>query len=373
MTLSLRIDQLAIREFRNIEALDLALSPRINVISGDNGQGKTSVLEALYFLATSRSFRTERLREVCREGSSVTKVVGRFEEDGLVRQQRAVLSAGRRSLFIEDKRAQRLSSYAVRTPVVIFHPGNLTLVSGGAAGRRTLLDRIALFLDPASGEARSDYQRAQRERQRLLDKQPGQVTVIEAYERLMAEHGSRLQRARAQASSALARALEPAFEKIASDKTPLEVSFRPGGCDDPEEFARQLRAQRERDRYRKGAGFGPHRDDIEFSLQGRSARHHASQGQQRILTLALKAAELECVRAARGVQPILLLDDVSSELDPTRTGAVYHFVRHTDSQVLVTTTRPELFDTPGLSGADRADFSLLSGGLSNSLAAGRIT
>lgn len=366
MTLSLRIERLAIREFRNIESLELSLSPRINVISGDNGQGKTSVLEALYFLATSRSFRTERLREVCREGSTSTKVSGRFDEDGMVRHQRAVFSAGRRSLFIEDKRAQRLSSYAVRTPVVIFHPGNLTLVSGGAAGRRTLLDRIALFLDPASGEARADYQRAQRERQRLLEKHPGQLAALDAFERLMAENGSRLQRARANASEALANALRPAFADIASAKTPLETIFRPGGCDDPERFAVELRAQRERDRYRKGAGFGPHRDDIEFTLQGRSARHHASQGQQRILTLAVKVAELECVRAARGVQPILLLDDVSSELDPTRTGAVYHFVRHTESQVLVTTTRPELFDTPGLSGSDRADFQLLSGALSSS-------
>ncbi len=363
MTLSLRIDRLEIGDFRNIGALSLELSPRVNVISGDNGQGKTSVLEALYFLATSRSFRTERLRDVCREGSQLTSVVGRFDEAGQKRDQRAVISHGRRGLSIDGKRAQRLSSYAVRTPVVVFHPGNLTLVSGAAAGRRTLLDRIALFIDPSSGEARADYQRAQRERQHVLEKDPGQRSALDAFERVMAQHGAALQRARAKASEALANALLPAFRSMAPETTPLEVVFQPGGSVDPAEFLAELASRRERDRYRKSAGFGPHRDDLELLLEGRSARHHASQGQQRILTLALKAAELACVKNACGIQPILLLDDVSSELDPTRTGAVYDFVKLTESQVLVTTTRPDLFDTPGLSAADRRDFRLAAGAL----------
>jgi DNA replication and repair protein RecF len=274
-----------------------------------------------------------------------------------------VIANGRRTLSIDGKRAQRLGAYAVRTPVVVFHPGNLTLVSGAAAGRRTLLDRIALFIDPASGETRANYQRAQKERQHLLEKEPGQVATLDAFERLMGQHGALLQQARARAAEALANALEPAYQSMAHRSAPLEVVFKPGGTADPEHFCEELVQRRQRDRFRKSAGFGPHRDDLELLLEGRSARHHASQGQQRILTLALKAAELACVREACGSQPILLLDDVSSELDPTRTGAVYDFVKLTDSQVLVTTTRPELFDTPSLAPGDRRDFRLKGGGL----------
>ncbi|MEN9580647.1 MAG: hypothetical protein RJA70_3656 [Pseudomonadota bacterium] len=361
MTFSLRVEELEIRGFRNIGQLSLRLAPRVNVISGDNGHGKTSVLEALYLLATSRSFRTEKLTEVCQEGAQLTRVTGSFREGEQLRRQRAVLSAGRRSLFIDDKKPERLSSYAVRTPVVIFGPADLQLVSGGAATRRTLLDRVALFVDPATGDARARYAKAQKERQILLETKGEAAAELDVFEQLMAEHGSQIERSRAAAVSALEQALVTAFARMAAQDLRLKLQFVMGGSADPAAFLSALAQRRRQDRRRKAATFGPQKDDLELTLNGRSARRHASQGQQRVLTLALKAAELACVRDARGTQPILLLDDVSSELDPTRTGAVYDFIRETDSQVLVTTTRPELFETPGLEPGERQDFRLLRG------------
>ncbi len=363
MTIQLKVDQLDIRGFRNIDQLQLSLAPRVNVISGDNGQGKTSVLEALYFLATSRSFRTDKLREVCQEGAEQTRVAGNFDEGGVRRKQRAVITRGRRSLFIDEKKPTRLSAYAVRTPLVVFSPADLQLVSGGAASRRTLLDRVALFIDPASGDARLRYAQAQRERQVLLEQRGINAAELDVFEDLMSQHGSQLEQARERAAQALNAALVPAFERMAAKDLQLELAFVPGGSDDPEQFRRELAQRRPQDRRRKSASFGPQRDDLELTLNSRSARRHASQGQQRVLTLALKAAELHCVLQACGTQPILLLDDVSSELDPTRTGAVYDFIRDSDSQVLVTTTRPELFETPGLDQAQRADFRLSRGAL----------
>jgi DNA replication and repair protein RecF len=117
------------------------------------------------------------------------------------------------------------------------------------------------------------------------------------------------------------------------------------------------------DRIRKRTGVGPHRDELSFWLDGRMARQHASQGQHRILALAIKLAELECVRAARGAHPLLLLDDVSSELDPERTGSVYEFLRDVPSQVFVTTTRPDLLLTPMTNPSERADFEVRKGKL----------
>lgn len=366
MTRSLFVTRLQIEGFRNIEAIDVELSPRINVIAGDNGQGKTSILEALYFVATSRSFRTERLREVCRDGDPHTRVVAELEEGGYARRQRGTLVAGRRNLFIDDKRAERISHYAVQTPVVVFHPGNLTLVSGAAGERRTLLDRIALYRDPSSGEARSAYQQAQRERQRALETN-ARASAIDAFEALMAEHGSYVSRARFAAFQVLISALKQAFETMAPAALEVGMHLLPGGSDDPQQFARELSSRRERDRARGSATYGPHRDDVELVLGGRSARHHASQGQQRVLALALKLGELDCVRAASGTQPILLLDDVSSELDPTRTGAVYDVVAKTESQVLVTTTRPELFLTTSSPTTERRDFRVSGGTLEAAL------
>jgi DNA replication and repair protein RecF len=141
----------------------------------------------------------------------------------------------------------------------------------------------------------------------------------------------------------------------------LSASYLPGGSTDADEFRRQLAERRVRDRARRSPSFGPSKDELELFLDQRAARTQASQGQQRILTLALKLAELECIARARGVPPVLLLDDVSSELDPTRTGAVYEVLSKSSSQVFVTTTRPELFPTPLDRAADRLDFVVEAG------------
>jgi DNA replication and repair protein RecF len=361
VTARIAFSAVGIRDFRNIRELDFEPAPRINVIAGDNGQGKTSVLEALYFVATSKSFRTEKAEELRRTSTDIGSVRADIEEAGQRREQRALLRPGARALFIDGKRAARFASYATRTPVVVFHPGDLTLVSGGAAGRRRLLDRVALYMRPTSGDARSRYEKALRDRQRTLETRGPSAPELDAYEELCARFGAELSGARAEASAALGGALLASFSRLSAAELVLSAEYRPGGTDDPETFRSALGRARGIDLRRGSASFGPQRDDYELVLDGRSARQHASQGQQRVLTLALKAAELSSVREVRGAHPILLLDDVSSELDPTRTGAVYGFVRELESQVFVTTTRPELFVTPEIAASERADWSMLAG------------
>lgn len=357
------VKELHIRGFRNLTQLELSFGPRLNVLSGDNGQGKTSVLEALYLLATSRSFRTERLSEVRQQGAELTTLRGVFVEGRIEREQRAVLSREQRAFTIDGKSPERLSSYAVRTPIVVFHPGDLELVSGAATLRRRLLDRISLFAEPGSSDTRLRYRRAQRERQAALMTRGTNAPELLAFERVIAEYGVRLRLSRERAAELLGAALRPAFGSLAAVDLALELEYVPGGSGDEEEFARELRQRREADRRRKSSDYGPGRDDLALSINGRSARKHASQGQQRVLTLALKAAELDCIRDARGAEPLLLLDDVSSELDPTRVGAVYDFVRSRPSQVLVTTTRPDLFEMQGIPDSERRDFRLRAGSL----------
>ena len=361
MTAQVAFQRISVRAFRNLCQLDFEPAARLNVIVGDNGQGKTSLLEALYLVASSRSFRTDRLAEVVQDSAEQATVRATIAEDGQPHEQRAIVQRSSRTVLLDGKRPSRLSAYATRTPVVVFHPGDLLLVTGPAGMRRTLLDRIALFGDPASGDDRRRYLRAARQRQRVLEERGADAPELAAFERLMAEHGARLTQAHAAAARRLVDALRPAFEQIAPDGLSLQARYIPAGCEELDAFERQLAARRHADLRRRGASFGPHRDEFELSLAGRSARRHASQGQQRILTLALKVAELACVRHSRGAHPVLLLDDVSSELDSTRVGAIHNFVHATSGQVFITTTRPGLLAADQVAAAERTDWQVNEG------------
>ncbi len=359
----LLIEKITLKDFRNIAELSIEPAPRYNVVAGDNGQGKTSLLEALYAVATSRSFRTERPRELLRDGCEFARVDASIVEGPEQRTQRLTVSRAGRAVLYDGQRPESLSGYATRTPVIVFHPGDLELTMGGATRRRDLLDRVALFSDPAVADDRKRYRHALKERQTVLDQRGEHASELSVYETLAARHGARLAQSRANATELLERDAAPGFRRLCASTLPFAMRYRPGGALDEATLEKEFANRRGQDRRRHAASFGPHRDDLELEIDGRPARKHASQGQHRILSLTLKLAELAAIRSARGAHPVLLLDDVSSELDPTRTGAVYDFLRESESQVFVTTTRPELFQTPGAGPLDRHDYRLISGAL----------
>ena len=346
-TRRLLFERVQIRTIRNVARCDFEPAPRLNVIAGDNGHGKTSLLEALYLVATTRSFRSDRIPETIQEGAAVASVVAQVKETADLlsenREQRIGLAAGERSMIIDGNRVKRAADYAVRTPVIAFHPGDLELANGPALTRRTLLDRLIVYLNPAAADDRQRYLKAVREHQRALADGGPRARELDVYEALIAKYGARFAAARQLVADRLSAALGPAFSSMAPAGLAFAAVYRPGGCQDEIEFRREVASRRQSDFRRGRATFGPQRDEIELTLDGRSVRHHASQGQQRVVTLALKAAELDCVREARRVHPVLLLDDISSELDADRTDATLAFLTDTASQVFLTTTRPELF------------------------------
>lgn len=354
------VESLQVRTFRNIARADVELGPRFNVVSGDNGQGKTNLLEALYVVATSKSFRTSKMNELVGFGAELASVRATIREDPDVRVQSVGLKPGARLVRIDEKRPPSLAAYAVRTPVVVFHPGEISLSMGSSSERRRLLDRTALYLSPQSMIELESYGRAVKARQRALETRGVNASDLTEWEALCVRHGLAVMDHRARAAELLSAHARAAFERIAAPGLVLDVSYAPSAPREESAFLDALAAKRPADLRRGSASIGPHRDELALAIDGRLVRGVASQGQHRAVTLALKSAEIDVVGGARGVRPVLLLDDVSSELDRARTAALFAFLREQRGQVFLTTTRPELIDT-GDDGSARRDFVIEAG------------
>ncbi len=351
---SLALASLSVRDFRNLTKVDLDLGPRFNVVFGDNGQGKTNLLEAIYVLATSRSFRTAKLAELVRMGAETASVRGRVCEADEDREQAVGLRRGLRATRIDGKTPHSLAAYALRTPTVVFHPGAIELSTGGGAERRRLLDRVALYSSAALVADAASYGKAMRARQRVLEMRGDDASDLDGWEELMVRHGAALSEGRASAAERVIPAARQAFARIGPADLELGARYERGAPVEAARFRSELKRRRAQDRARGSASIGPHRDELLLDLGGRSVRGMASQGQHRAVVLALKLAEIQVVTEVRGVQPVLLLDDVSSELDRKRTAALMDALHEETGQVVLTTTRPELIETVGLSGVEQA-------------------
>ena len=356
----LHVAHLQVRAFRNLAAVDLEPGERFNVVSGDNGQGKTNLLESLYVAATSKSFRTSKMNELVGFGADLASVRATVADDFESRVQSVGLKPGARLVRIDDKRPASLAAYAVRTPIVVFHPGEMTLSMGASGERRRLLDRTSLFIAPQSMADLDAYTRAMKERQRALETRGASASDLSTWETLVVRHGLLVMGHRARAAELVSERAILAFSRIAAPELVLTAGYAASAPSDEAAFREALESRRTSDMHRGSAGIGPHRDDLSLAIDGHPVRGVASQGQHRAVTLALKSAEIEVVGQVRGVRPILLLDDVSSELDRVRTAALFSFLREQRGQVFLTTTRPELIDTGADRGA-RRDFVVKSG------------
>jgi DNA replication and repair protein RecF len=348
------VESLHARSFRNLASVDIELGARFNVIAGDNGQGKTNLLEAVYVLATSKSFRTSRPADLAMRGSPVASLRGVVREGDERREQTLGLRGGLRSVRVDERRPRTLAEYAVLTPTVVFHPAGLALASGPGAERRKLLDRISLYRSPMSLADAESYAKALRGRQRALELRGSDARDLDGWEELVVKHGIALGAARAASAELLAPLAEAAFARIGAPSISLSVRYAPSAPAEAGAFRDELLRLRIRDRARGTASVGPHRDDLALALSGEPVRTMASQGQQRAVVLALDLAEIGVIAEARGVVPVLLLDDVSSELDRARMLALLATLQSGDGQVLLTTTRPELFDFALLDGSSTA-------------------
>lgn len=370
----MRLLALEVRNFRNIETADLLPAERATVVVGPNGQGKTNLLEALYLLATLRPLRAARYAELVRFGERRGRVRGRFALGGAEREISVEVHTGGREAFVDGKPAKSLTDYFGGVSVVAFTPDDLSVAKGGPEGRRRLLDRAVFNRFPGHLEACRDYQRALKQRNRLL-KERAAPALFEAFDEALARAGARVVARRLALVAEMGPRAEGSFEAIAVGDGGLQTRYAPSGVGpealggEPQiagELLAALRRRAPRDQERGFTSVGPHADDLELLLGGRPARSFASQGQQRAVVLALKIAEIENLRASLGRPPLLLLDDVSSELDPARNAYLMEYLRASNLQVFLTTTDERLVrqaagEDARLLGVERGVFGPLPG------------
>jgi DNA replication and repair protein RecF len=346
-----RITRISFHDFRNYENLDISLTPGLTVLVGRNGQGKTNLLEAIMLCSRIKSPRTDQPKDAIRWGAETATLHLEADSDG--RQRKVDASIGPRGLAVKvnGQTPRRRADAVGAVLAVLFTPDDLRLVKDEPERRRAFLDGLLAVVRPAHAGLPADYSRATRQRNALLKRareEAAALKELEGWDEQLVRHGSALALARAGAAEALAERarlhhaqLAPGEElDVRYSSRVLEEGTEPGTV---QARFRRLLAERRSDEIVRGITLvGPHRDDLVLTLSDRSARDFASQGQQRSIALALKLAELGAVREARGESPVLLLDDVMSELDETRRAALARALADLD-QTMVTTTTPEYF------------------------------
>ena len=339
----MRIALLSAVDFRNYQRASIALGERLTVVSGSNGAGKTNLVEALYFGCTGRSPRTSTERELIRHHAPLCRVeIEVLADDGAHRLEAALPRDGPKLLRVDGRPADGPVAPPTRPLVAVFMPERLELVKGGPSARRAHLDQVLAALWPARAGTRVLYARALAQRNALIGRIRAGLVGAEAldpWDATLADHGAELMSARREAVALLAPRFTARAEDLGlSDAASLEYRPRSTAQDESGLLA-ELAARRDEDLRRGFTAHGPHRDEISLALGGRSARAYASQGQQRLAVLALLLGERALLTEHCLVPPLLLLDDVMSELDARRRELLAETLQD-EGQVVVTTTDP---------------------------------
>jgi DNA replication and repair protein RecF len=346
------VTRLRLRDFRSYASADVALGERLTVVHGANGAGKTNLLEALYFGCTGRSCRTSNEREVVRfdAGAARVEVAGR-DRDGAHELSVGFAPGEAKRFKVDGAPVERLIDAAVRPLVSVFLPDRLELVKGPPALRRSHLDALVAALWPARAATRRAYTQALAQRNALLGRiraGRGSRSSLGAWDLELARHAISLRDDRAAAVTHL----DARFTTVAEELGLLGAAtlrYRPrSDAATPEELAAELATRVDSDLERGFTGHGPHRDELLLLRDGRELRVYGSQGEQRLALLALLLAERAALEEERGAPPLLLLDDVMSELDADRRERLVERIGSAGQSVITTT---DLAHVPGATAA----------------------
>jgi len=331
----MQVRLLKLIHFRNYKALLLPLHERLTVLYGNNAQGKTNVLEAIYLCATGRSHRTHHDSELVyrgEEGAYVRTDLLRGNVDRRIELK--IPRSARKQVRIDGAPILKMGDLMGCLNAVLFSPEELGLVKDGPGTRRRFLDVLLCQTDKSYFYALAAYQKALAQRNALLKLPAAAEEQFLAFEEQLGRYSTLLHKARVDAMALVERRSAQAHSTITGSREQLSVRFKSDLYGD--ELCECLACSREEDRRRGATTHGVHRDDFSILTDGADVRIYGSQGQQRTAALALKLSQLDYMESTTGEKPVLLLDDVLSELDSSRQQALLHAVR--DYQTVLTCT-----------------------------------
>jgi DNA replication and repair protein RecF len=345
----MRVVRVALRDFRAYHDAQAEFGAGLTVVTGSNGAGKTNLIEALYFGCTGRSCRTANEREVVRFGQRATRVVVQaLAEDGPHELSVGFSPGEPKRMRVDGADVERLVEVTERPLVSVFLPDRLELIKGAPALRRAHLDQFVAALWPSRVATRRAYAQTLAQRNALIARiraGVGSIDSLASWDMQLAQHGIALMADRRSAVAEVATRFAACCAELGLDGEP-ELTYLPRShVDDAEQLRAELAERIDTDLERGFTGHGPHRDDLVARREGRDLRAYGSQGQQRLALLALLLAEREAIADRRQTAPVMLLDDVMSELDQGRRRALVRLLRATGGQSVITAT--DLQQVPG--------------------------
>ena len=344
------LDHFVVQNYRNLEKIDTKFDPNVNIFIGKNAQGKTNLLEAIYFLALTRSHRTNTDKELIHFGSDYANIMGKVYKSQVNVNLRVLITKKGKKVWINRIEQPKLSKYVGQLNAILFSPEDLELIKGAPALRRK-------FMDQEFGQINSEYLFfASKYRQVLAQKnnylkklakgQAKDQIFLDVLSDQLAGIAAEIISRRFKFLEYLSDFASEAYEHISLASEKLTIAYRPSisgikSSDSTEEIYHKVLHNFQKTKImemKKGTTLsGPHRDDIEFKLNDRNAHLYASQGQQRSIALSIKLAEIQLVYHLTDEYPLLLLDDVMSELDHGRQSALLNYI-HGKTQTFITTT-----------------------------------
>lgn len=366
------VKELSFEGFRNLCDNKIFPSKGINVIYGDNAQGKTNILECLWLFTGGRSFRGAKESELINFDKDFSKINLTFDSQQREQTIEIVIKNGRRQSTLNDVKKNYISQIVGSFCAVVFSPNHLTLVKNGPDERRKFIDSAICQIKPSYSSLLLKYQKILTERNALLKDiyhHRELMDMLEIWDERLAAEGSFIAAERIKYTEIFSQYCSEFYNGISNGKEKLEISYKMSFCDNnnvsvydyKQAFKNKLLKSQKDDIYAGYTNFGVHRDDLSIMIDNKNARSFASQGQQRSAVLSMKLAEASVLKDKNGEQPVILLDDVLSELDVSRQD--YLLNKLYDKQVFITCCEADV--TAKLMSENKALFNIVSGNVKN--------
>ena len=353
---------MTLKNFRNYSTQEFEFINGVNILHGDNGQGKTNVLEALFFASMGKSFRTSHDTEMIKDDRDSLEVLVQAEDESSETEIKLLYNrAKQKAIRLNGIYIRKMANLMGALPCVIFSPSNMMLLSSGPSERRKFIDMALCQLNPVYYYNLQQYNKILSQKNAFLRENTDKnvnMDLLDVWNMSLSQYGASITEQRISYLNEISKYAEENHKTISGSNEEIEIKYIASGSSESEIFYRKLTELSAREIERKMSLIGPHKDDIDFTLKGTGdIKKYGSQGQKRTCVLSLKLAEMIILRKNNGKMPVLLLDDVMSELDNRRQDMLVKGIEET--QVFITSTESEMLKNGPVSPCKRF---LISGG-----------